>query len=534
MIRINLDERWVTHGATRTRGYAFDGDQPLSAAAIAERLDRHDTGEGWRAEVARLNGCFSAVSQRGERVFAAVDRVRTIPLFYGSVGEEFFLSDHAAWVRENVGDVKADAGAAIEFLLTGYVTGADTLFPNVKQIQAAETLIFETTSPQIILRGRYYEYRHRDDLLLDTEGYVSRLDALHHDIAVRLISSLGGRQAVLPLSGGFDSRLIAVMLKEHGYENVVCYTYGVPGNWEMRISRQLAEYLGFRWEFVAYSGQRWREWGANIEFNRYCRDAGNLASIPHVQDWPAVFELQRRGAIESDCVFIPGHSGDFVAGSHIPPRFADRAVVTRTEQLEAIFAAHYSLWPWPQSRVQLAPTLSRRIEAITGALQDASPERAADQFEYWDINERQAKFICNSVRVYDFFGYDWRLPLFDLRLLDFWTRVPLRLRVGRQLYFEYARRRQNLPVSMPNVDRGPLASLLVQLIGKMGLRTLAKAVRHRLRRARWEREYENCADPPLAWFTLVDRELFKRTYTGEQTLHAYLARKVYEDVRYLD
>ena len=52
-------------------------------------------------------------------------------------------------------------------------------------------------------------------------------------------------------------------------------------------------------------------------------------------------------------------------------------------------------------------------------------EQAADTFECWDCQERQAKFIVNSVRAYEFFGFEWRLPLFDAELMDFWSRIAV-------------------------------------------------------------------------------------------------------------
>jgi asparagine synthase (glutamine-hydrolysing) len=404
------------------------------------------------------------------------------------------------------------------------VTGPETLFPNVKQIQAGEALSFVTKPEARLERRRYYEWRHRDPWQEDSNTLIERLHAVHHGVARRLIASLGGRQAVLPLSGGYDSRLLAVMLKEHGYDNTVCYTYGLPGHWEARISEEVARYLGFRWEFVPYSGAKWREWGATREYQRYCAMAGNLAAIPHVQDWPALFTMQRQKTIAADAVLVPGHSGDFLAGSHIPHWFVQRAAITREQLLRTMLDAHYSLWEWPAARPRLKDELARRIDAVSGPLRGGTPAEAADQLELWDMNERQAKFICNSVRVYDFFGYDWRLPLFDLELLDFWSHVPVAMRVRRSLYFEYVGRYQNLPVPTPNRDRGKLASALIHLVNNYGLRRLAKSAQYRLRRAQWKSVYECCTDPPLAWFTLIDRDLFRRTYTGKQTLHAYLAR----------
>ena len=524
---IELEKDWSVSGTTRAKGCAFIGERLFRAVDIAAALEVCDTKASWQATIASLNGSFAVVTVRNDKVWAAVDCVRSIPLFYGlSQGSSgsILVSDRAERVRAYVGDSNQSPESSSEFLLVGYVTGPATLFENVKQIQAGEMLSFVTAPMPRLNCHRYFEWRHRDPWRSNDATLLERLHKVHQQVARRLVASLDGRQAILPLSGGYDSRLIAVMLKELGYDNVVCYTYGLPGNWEARISETLARHLGFRWEFVSYSGEKWREWGASTEFKRYCATAGNLTAIPHVQDWPAMFELKQRKAIAADGIVVPGHSGDFVAGSHIPSWFAERTSITRDQLLRTIFDAHYALWDWPGDKQQLNHELTRRVDAVGGALREGSPADAADQLEYWDMNERQAKFICNSVRVYDFFGHEWRLPLFDQALLDFWSHVSLELRVGRKLYFEYVERYQNLPVATPNQDRNRVASAVISVVNSSGLRYLAKRVQYRLRQAQWKSIYECCSEPPLAWFTLIDQDLFRRTYTGKQTLHAYFAR----------
>ena len=55
----------------------------------------------------------------------------------------------------------------------------------------------------------------------------------------------------------------------------------------------------------------------------------------------------------------------------------------------------------------------------------------ADSYELWDWQERQAKYIVNSVRVYEQFQLDWWMPLWDIEFVRFWESVPLELREGR-------------------------------------------------------------------------------------------------------
>jgi len=67
-------------------------------------------------------------------------------------------------------------------------------------------------------------------------------------------------------------------------------------------------------------------------------------------------------------------------------------------------------------------------------------ESCANAVELFDFSERQAKFIVNSVRVYEFFGFEWRIPMWDAELIDFFLQVPISHRLNQFLYKSYARK----------------------------------------------------------------------------------------------
>jgi asparagine synthase (glutamine-hydrolysing) len=515
------DALWARSGTTRARGYAHLDGRFLPADRIAAEADACASDEAWARLIARLNGCFAIVTEHEGRVLAAVDRVRTIPLFYGERARGVVVSDDAYRIPAEQTAPAIDPDADVEFCLTGYVTGAQTLRAGVRQLEAGTWIRASASTPASAEVSRYHAFRHSEFLPEDTPALIDRLDRLHRGVFERLLQSVAGRPIVVPLSGGYDSRLIGVSLRDLGARDVTCYSYGVPGNWEARISQELANYLGFRWEFVPYSADRWKRWAESDRFKEYFHAAGNLTSVPHIQDWPAIHELVREHRIAPESVVVPGHSGDFVAGSHIPKWYAARSAITRREFLDSLESAHYSLWDWPR-RIGLRDLFDRRIEAVIGAVTDASPEEAADRFERWDLQERQAKFVCNSMRVYEQFGLDWRLPLFDTELMDFWARVPVDLRVGRRLYFAFAAARQVLPITPANADYSPLIQSAIRGVDALGLRPVADRIRRKLRAMRWRKAYEGS---PLAWFALVDPEEFRRTYTGKELMHSYLARR---------
>ena len=527
MIPIALcDKSWVRHGDTWFRGYAHYEGRFTSAQSLATQLDECTSDSEWRSTVVHLNGCFAAVTGRGNKVLAAVDRIRTIPLFYSRRAGACLVSDRAGRILEGASVREVDPIAAAEFGLTGYVTGGDTLSADVGQLAAGEMAVFDASGAAPPIRHPYHQYRHHSFLREDASSLISKLESVHYDVFRRLAESADGRTIAIPLSGGYDSRLIGVCLRDMGVRNVVCYSYGVPGNWESGISRELAKYLGFKWEFVPYTADRWRKWAKSEAYQEYFRSAGNLCSTPHIQDWPAVLELRKGGRVPPDSIFVPGHSGDFLAGSHIPKWYVERSLIGCDELLDSLYRAHYSLWDWPpDQRLQLQSWFKTRIEAVTGPLDDCAPEQAADLFERWDLQERQAKFICNSVRVYESLGYDWRLPLFDHELMDFWSRIPIQWRVGRKLYFEFVKRRQRLPITEANKDYSAPIAWFLKAVDAAGMKPAAKAVQRLVRRATWRRQYEGSS---LAWYATISPDLVRRTYTGKELFYSYLS------LQYLD
>ena len=522
-MRLLLDGAyWSTAGGSRARGYAHLRGRFLDADGIARAAEACDSDEAWTSLVASLNGCFALVSERETACSppstgSARSRCSTQPVPGG-----ISIADDAHRLAQPL--YTLDEDSVREFRLTGYVTGAQTLVAGVRQLEAG-TWIRARAGEGRVEASRYHAFTHGNFLDEPQAALIDRLDSLHRAVFQRVVESAQGRPIVVPLSGGYDSRLIGVSLRDLGVRDVICYTYGTASNWETRISRELADYLGFRWEFVPYTAERWRRWAATEAFRAYFHAAGNLASVPHLQDWPAVHELLRERRIANDSVIVPGHSGDFLAGSHVPKAYATMDRVGRRAFLDSLASAHYTLWDVAGAARPPRDFVDRRIEAVIGPSPLDSREAAADAFERWDLQERQAKFICNSMRVYEQAGLEWRLPLFDAELMDFWARIPVDLRLGRRLYFAFAEARQVLPITPANTDYTLPMRAAIRAMDALRLRPLAERARRAVRRARWRVAYEQS---PLAWPALVDTEQFRRTYTGRENMHAYMA------LRYLD
>ncbi|WP_414730301.1 asparagine synthase-related protein [Zhongshania aliphaticivorans] len=431
-----VDEDWNCYSeGTRTsylKGHVLQGDRDVSGEYILSEIASIGNSAELNGKLRSLNGFYSWVEQSQSGIRAAVDHVRSMPLFYGTSDGQFYISDNADWVRRQVNDVEMDRLAKEEFLLAGYVTGSDTLYPNVKQIQAGELIIARKTREGVSVEvSRYYQFLHTEPASYSESGLLIELESKMYAAIKRLINFAKGRQIVIPLSGGYDSRIIAALVKRFGYRNILAFTYGVPGNKEALYSKEVATALGIKWEFVEYSEGLWREHWAGRLACEYKKSAANHTSLPHVQDWLAVKNLVDKGLIDKDAVVVPGHSGDFVAGSHIPSFVFDEKSHHKENLYSTIIKDHLSNAPSTDMAIVSAGILVERIKNRIGIPFDGSDVEFANLYELWDWQERQSKYIVNSVRVYEQFGLSWWMPLWDLEFVQFWEKIPLIFRENR-------------------------------------------------------------------------------------------------------
>ncbi len=389
-----------------------------------------------------FNGSFALVIETRDLLLCVVDRIRSIPLFYAKTDTQFIISDDANTIKDQI-NPQFNEKTGAEFLVTGYVTGRETLFDSISQVRGGEYLRY-TKNDRQINPSFYHRYWHKDFFSDSGEELQKRLDEVFVHVFQRLIASTKekGLQIVVPLSGGLDSRIIVAMLKRLGVDDVICFSYGKKGNNEAEISKKVAEVLGYQWYFVEYTHDKWYQCYHSDEASAYEKYAGDLSTLPHFQDFLAVQELQKEGKIPKKSVFVPGHSGNLIAGDCLPGKILE-IYPDFDHFITYYLQEHYSLWPWNESGGEDLETLFRkRIQQSMGDVDIHDAESLANAIEFFNGYERQGKFIVNSVRVYEFFGYAWRVPLWNAELIEFFLKVPLKYRMrytDNYLYIKYVK-----------------------------------------------------------------------------------------------
>jgi len=417
-----------------------------SAEGLARRLGPLPC-EDWAQAAAGLDGHFSLVAARDDTVFAAVDRIASIPVFYGFDGTAWRVDGNARRLAAGLGATTINPDAALALAMSGATIGEATLLDGIEALGAGEAVLF--APGQEPRRQRLYLYMPEPDETVpaDDPALRRRLADVTMGIFSKMVASLEGRAVAVPLSAGLDSRLVACALKELGVENVTCFSYGRRGNFEAEGARRVAAKLGYDWIFVEHTPRQQAATFASEECRAFEAFADPLNAIPFHQDFFAVGSLKEEGKIPQEAVIVNGQSGDYIAGNHIPPSLCaalgdssegDSSEEARWERITAaLMDKHYDLWKTlrtPENEARISAMLREEMESEGGGL--GKPENDFALYEMLEFLNRQVKYVVAGQRSYEWHGYDWRLPLWDNDFLDFWKAAPLAAKAGRRLFRE--------------------------------------------------------------------------------------------------
>ena len=423
-LRYNFGYETISKGKVHTKGYLFNKGRLYQGNSLVELFNSITNVENLESLLKTSYGIFYVVLRINGKLCLASDITRTFPLFYFLSDQTLHISDDAFFLKKKFG-LAFDRESCSEFLRVLYVTGENTLLKELNQLQAGEIAIFENGR---INRKFYNTYLVTKNEIFEKEysDLLSEYLQILENITERLIVLANGNSIVLPLSGGYDSRLLATLLKKHGHKKIICYTYGKPDSPEVKTSREVANALGFDWNFVEYNKTIVTDYINEMWFYEFFRYEFNFVSTIHLQDVFAFKFLVEKGIIPRHAIIVPGHSGDFLGGSHL----RKIPVPDRNGINASIIAKHFVL----NEDISLSSTSSQKLEVYVEKNAAIPDIQYYSIDENWNVKERQSKFIVNSNKAYEYFGFRHAIPLWDLELVEFFRKVPLKLKTKQNLY----------------------------------------------------------------------------------------------------
>ena len=414
----NKGFQWNIKGNLSYKGY-FEPSIEDSENEIINSLLATENFDDFVGAIRNIHGCFSIIFQKNDEVWTAVDTARSIPLFFS--GDFTILSDSAEEIRKSLDVDESDVDSILyyELLLKRNTKAGHTVYSSILQLEAGEAIRFYKNGCK---RTHYFSHNRSDYPSIEKPEELDLLQVSNKMIR-RTINGVSDRRIVLPLSGGYDSRFLACLLKENGFNNVLCYTYGRKDDYEVRNSRDVADKLGYRWYFVEYTDEKWEDFLSekNKKAMEYFEYAHNHSSLPHIQEYIALNELLNQNIINSEDIIIPGFCGDVPAGSFMPQ---DSDLHYNIDTLVNYSFNHQFINFKANNKVE-----KMEKESLLSYYRDRNTRvKDADSFsnayEEWITCGRLAMYVVNSLRVYEYFGLEWRIPMWDSEYLSYWYSVP--------------------------------------------------------------------------------------------------------------
>jgi len=214
---------------------------------------------------------------------------------------------HAGSVAQFAGKKSLCPKATELFLHIGFVPGNITLFEGIECLPGGCIISFQDNRWKI---DEQFLYRN----VIDAHKYEAvggaELARIGGDLFVGIVARLFGGQmpAVVPLSGGYDSRaILAALLEVTNARNILTFTFGTPGTLDYEIGASVARKAG-----VTHRA---------FDLTQVEVTEEKLARIAALTDANAdlfqpVYLLDIFDDIGTDHVVWSGYTGDGLGGSH--------------------------------------------------------------------------------------------------------------------------------------------------------------------------------------------------------------------------
>ncbi|MDX2415466.1 MAG: asparagine synthetase B family protein [Bacteroidales bacterium] len=413
--------KWYTNQQFSCCGFLILGDKYIRGKEIEDYFTPAGNLNQFEEKLKAANGQFAIICEIDGKVIAACDRLRTIPLFYNITNNELALSDSAHTLLNIMPEPCINNRATESILLCGYALNNTSLIEELYQVEAGEYIVIDTEPKRV----QYNDFLAKPEISIQHKYPENTLVKTLDTVFASHLSALKDRMIAIPLSGGFDSRLISLMCSRYHPDNLIAFTYGTRNSPEISLAKKVANKLAINWVPVYYDEDCIKDFALSQTFESYYSYSSELNSIFFMQDYFAVLHLSDKGLIDKNTVFLPGHTGDVLSGGHLSP--GQNITLDRKEISKLIFNKHF----------QYTRTNRSTKSDILSQIEEKIPFKALPAYriiENWEYTERQSKMIINSASVFSFFGFEWILPLWDLRLINYFGNLAFEDKIYSNLY----------------------------------------------------------------------------------------------------
>ncbi len=326
----------------------------------------------------------------------------------------------------------ADPVALAEMLVGGSPGWDRTLHARIKVSVAGQQV---TWSPESGPRLRSVPRLKAPGVTVDPDP-ARLMDRIHADLTRSFLNGIADpSHVVLPLTGGFDSRLLACVAKDADVE-VEAVTLGKPRHMEVRAAAGVARTLGLRHRVVD---------APNVLEHRI--PAWLEATEGQVSAGTSFFAGLCGLGFPTGTTVQSGYPGDLLHGGLLH-WIGDRPMKTLSDVAEVVIG-HSWTGARPDFPQQLGLGCTREDvrDGVLSGLQEAP-----------DVHQSLALYYLEQPRGFasqlGYLGTEYHvgMPFYDARLMETWLGVPRRMVTGKAFVRELLRDRWPAVQAIPHSD----------------------------------------------------------------------------------
>lgn len=368
------------------------------------------------------------------------DALGRLPVYYSRADGLEVVSREIRFVAESLRTVRMDRMGLAQYLLLGCPLGRRTTLENVDCLAPATMLRFDlprgATARTVLHRLNLEQKDHAPSLGDWADQLVSQFIQSCRD------RTEDDRRAVVSLSGGLDSRCVAVGLKEAG-RSFQTVTFDDAMGWassDVAVARELTERLGFDWELIHLDNPSGRV------LLRFLRMRGGMNHL--AQAFGQQFLDKIAGRFGRDIVFFSGDGGDGALPDIVPPR-----TFRTIDEVVRHFIVRYQLFPTHLVEELAGVPTNDIIDDMTSMVAAFPEQRLEYKYVHLLWNGRRQRWLyegeeSNRATFWccaPFYGLSFFLAAF---------RCPDEYKKNHRLYCEFLKRLSPDAAQVADANRG--------------------------------------------------------------------------------
>ncbi len=377
-----------------------------------------------------MEGHYLACLQKGEKIYVFCDRLVLQPYYYEITSKGVNFYQH---ILDKEQTFHLNMPSARNFLIFRYVPSGQTLFEGFRQFMPGEFLCIDQKTGKI---DRFFSNTF-PPVILDKMELPEARKQFHslfgQAIEKRLSAYSDTEPILLPLSGGFDSRLILAFLMEMiPVSRIIAYTYGEPGTYDYEIAKKIVKKFGIK--HLKYPLNL--DYFTLPELTQNCLDADGQINFVLEAPIKVYDEVLQHGTLT-----LSGNLGNRVMGDRIHPE----KNATLTEKHDIFYLENTCKDPCVINMVKNTDLIE---DSFYFPIHEASHLTLAERWNYINPITKYVNYCVYKRRV----ETEYISPFADFRLFDYMNALPREWRDDAFFYRDFFVHWYPTFAAIPNSD----------------------------------------------------------------------------------